>query len=61
LRPQVLIHEAGVPRRHAIIVDLGHQADLKIDRSLRVQDCNVEQIDYLLPRRKLNWMHMSSE
>lgn len=60
LRPQVLVYDPQVPRRHALIVDLARDASLKIERSLHVADRSEDEIDYLLPRRKLSWMHMAS-
>ena len=61
LRPQVLIYEPSVPRRHAEIVDLVRDDSLKIERSLHVQERSEAEIDYLLPRRKLSWMHVNSQ
>ncbi|WP_088280117.1 HD-GYP domain-containing protein [Ideonella sp. A 288] len=58
LRPQVLVYEARVPRSHAIIVDLAGEPDLKIDRSLSARDRPADELDYLLPRRKMSWFHM---
>lgn len=61
LRPQVLIYEPSVPRRHAEIVDLARDDSLKIERSLHVQERSEAEIDYLLPRRKLSWLHIGSQ
>ena len=57
LSPQVMIYEPEIPRRQAIIVDLAKEDGLRIERSLRLQDRPDEELDYLLPRRKLNWFH----
>jgi len=61
LSPQVMIYEPEVPRRQAIIVDLAKESSLKIDHPLRLQGRPNEELDYLLPRRKLNWFHMESQ
>jgi HD-GYP domain-containing protein (c-di-GMP phosphodiesterase class II) len=61
LRPQVLIYDSNVPRRHALIIDLAADASVKIERSLPVQERNQDEVDYLLPRRKLSWIHMASD
>ncbi len=61
LRPQVLIHEAGVPRRHAQIIDLAVEGAIRIERSLHVRDRSTDEVDYLLPRRKLSWLHVTSD
>ncbi|CAD5371999.1 Metal dependent phosphohydrolase [Rubrivivax sp. A210] len=60
LRPQVLLYEPGLPRRHALIVDLAADQGLKIERSLHARERPEEEVDFLLPRRKLSWLHMSS-
>ena len=60
LCPQVMIYEPEVPRHQAIIIDLAQDTSLKIERPLRLQDRSNEELDYLLPRRKLNWFHMES-
>jgi len=61
LRPQVLVYDPNVARRHALIVDLALDESIKIARSLQVHERSEEEVDYLLPRRKLSWMHMSGE
>lgn len=57
LSPQVMIYDPEIPRRQAIIVDLAKEGAIKIERSLRLQDRSDDELDYLLPRRKLNWFH----
>ena len=57
LSPQVMIYDPEIPRRQAIIVDLAKESAIKIERSLRLQDRSDDELDYLLPRRKLNWFH----
>jgi len=46
-----------VPRRQATIVDLAKDATLRSERPLRLQERPDDELDYLLPRRKLNWFH----
>jgi hypothetical protein len=60
LSPQVMIYDRETPRRQAIIVDLAKESSIKIDHSLRLQDRPDDELDYLLPRRKLNWFHTES-
>jgi HD-GYP domain-containing protein (c-di-GMP phosphodiesterase class II) len=60
LRPQVLVYEPSVPRRQANIIDLAADTALRIERSLHVQERSADEIDYLLPRRKLSWLHIGS-
>lgn len=59
LCPQVMIYAPEVPRRQAIIVDLARDDALRIERPLRLQERPDDELDYLLPRRKLNWFHSS--
>jgi hypothetical protein len=55
-----MIYDRETPRRQAIIVDLAKESSIKIDHSLRLQDRPDDELDYLLPRRKLNWFHTES-
>jgi HD-GYP domain-containing protein (c-di-GMP phosphodiesterase class II) len=59
--PQVMIHAPEIPRHQAIIVDLVQEDSIKIEKPLRLQDRPDDELDYLLPRRKLNWFHMKAE
>lgn len=60
LSPQVMIYDPEVPRRQAIIIDLAKENSIKIDHPLRLQARPEAELDYLLPRRKLNWFHMEN-
>ncbi len=57
LSPQVMIYEPEIPRRQAIIIDLSKEPSCRIERPLRLQDRPAAELDYLLPRRKINWFH----
>ena len=57
LSPQVMIYEPEVPRRQAIIIDLSKDASCRIQRALRLQDRPADELDYLLPRRRISWFH----
>ena len=57
LCPQVLIYEPEIPRRQAIILNLSTETNLRIEKPLRIQDRPSDELDYLLPRRKMNWFH----
>ena len=59
LCPQVMIYAPEVPRRQSIIIDLAHDGALTIERPLRLQDRPAEELDYLLPRRKINWSYLA--
>ncbi|MFO1398150.1 MAG: DUF3391 domain-containing protein [Burkholderiales bacterium] len=55
LAPQVLVYEPEIPRAQAIIVDLAHDTAARITRAVRLQECDEDALDYLLPRRRMNW------
>lgn len=60
LCPQVLVYDAGTPKREAIILDLANadpsgEGAIKVDKALRMQDRGEDELDYLLPRRKMSW------
>lgn len=61
LSPQIMIYEPEVPRRQAIIIDLVKETSIKIERSLRLQERPDDELDYLLPRRRLNWFHTDGQ
>ena len=61
LSPQVMIYEPEVPRHQAIIIDLAKESSVKIDHALRLQDRSNDELDYLLPRRKMSWFHTEGQ
>jgi len=60
LSPHVMIYEPEVPRRQAIILNLVKDVNLRIERPLRLHERTADELDYLLPRRKMNWFHSDS-
>jgi hypothetical protein len=55
LAPQVMLFEPEVPRAQAIIIDLAQEPGVRIAHAVRLQDCTDDVLDYLLPRRRMNW------
>lgn len=58
LCPQVLIYDPDTPRREALILDLADPEtaqQLKVARAMRMQERTEDELDYLLPRRKMSW------
>lgn len=56
--PQVLLYDRSVARRDAKIIDLSRTeevGDLAVEAALRLQDRPEEELDYLLPRRRMSW------
>ncbi|MDO9105596.1 MAG: DUF3391 domain-containing protein [Methylovulum sp.] len=61
LSPQVLIYEPDVPRSEAIIIDLVKETSIKIERPLRLSERPDEELDYLLPRRRISWFYLEGK
>ncbi len=53
LKPRVLVHEHGVPRDEALLLDLEHADGLGIRRSLRPQQLPATTLAYLAPRPRV--------
>ena len=56
-----MIYAPTMPRSEAIIIDLARDNGITIEKPLRLQERPDDELDYLLPRRKLNWFHMEVE
>ena len=61
LSPQVMVYDADVPRSQAIIIDLTKETDIKIEKPLRLSDRTDEELDYLLPRRRMSWSFLEGQ
>ncbi|MBU6465920.1 MAG: HD-GYP domain-containing protein, partial [Burkholderiales bacterium] len=55
LRPSVLIHDPGVPKNEAIILDLSQETDIEISASLKPSQLSPEAYDYLSPRKRMSY------
>ncbi|MBL8343046.1 MAG: DUF3391 domain-containing protein [Rubrivivax sp.] len=53
LKPRVLVHEPGVPRHEALLLDLEREPDLGIRRSLTAAKMPVGALQYLDPRPRV--------
>lgn len=53
LKPQVVIHQAEIPREEALVVDLEATPELGIRRSLKPIQLPKATIDYLSPRERI--------
>lgn len=53
LKPRVIIHEPGVPRDEALVVDLAAEPTLGIRRAVRPLQLPRAAIDYLSPRQRV--------
>ena len=55
LKPTVLVFDPAVPREEALLLDLQNDAGLGIRRSLHARNLSRPALDYLLPRKRLNY------
>ncbi len=55
LKPKVLVHEAGVPRDEALVLDLETVSGLGIRRSLKPLALPARTLDYLSPRPRVSY------
>jgi putative nucleotidyltransferase with HDIG domain len=53
LKPRVLVHEPGVPRDDALIVDLERLHGVGIRRSIKPQQLPIASLEYLAPRPRV--------
>jgi HD-GYP domain-containing protein (c-di-GMP phosphodiesterase class II) len=53
LKPRVLVHDTRTPRADALVLDLEHEADLGIRRSLTANKLPVPALQYLDPRPRV--------
>ncbi|MGS0756402.1 HD-GYP domain-containing protein [Roseateles sp. GG27B] len=52
LKPRVMVYEPKIPREEALVLNLEHQADLGIRRSLKAELLPRASLDYLSPRAR---------
>lgn len=55
LKPCVLVHDAGVPREEALLIDLARASALGIRRSLHPQHLPRATLDYLAPGQRMHY------
>jgi len=59
LKPRVLVHETGVPREEALILDLETAGGLGIRRSLKPTALPEQTLTYLSPRPRISYFFES--
>ena len=55
LKPRVIVHDAGVPKHEALILDLERNPQLSIRRSLKPASLPAASQDYLSPRQRVSY------
>ena len=61
LKPRVLVHEAGVPRDEALVLDLETRQGLGIRRSIKPTQLPVLSLEYLAPRPRVAYFFEAVE
>jgi hypothetical protein len=54
-----MVYAPEVPRRQSILVDLAGAEGIAIEGAWRLQERTADELDYLLPRRKINWAYLA--
>ncbi len=57
LKPRVIVHDPGVPREEALILDLERTPELGIRRSLKPAQLPKAALDYLAPRQRVSYFY----
>lgn len=57
LKPRVIVHEPGVPRHEALLLDLETTPNASIRRSLKPSSLPSEALDYLQPRTRICYFY----
>lgn len=55
LKPRVLVHESGVAKHEALILDLEHAPNIGIRRSLKPSGLPSAAMDFLAPRQRVSY------
>jgi len=55
LKPRIIVHESGVPRDEALILDLEHAPHIGIRRSLKPSGLPSAAMDFLAPRQRVSY------
>jgi len=55
LNPSVMLYDPDVPKKEALIVDLADEADLRVEKSIRLAQLAPETLEYLSPRTRITY------
>lgn len=55
LNPSVLVYDPDIPKKSALIIDLGEESELGIEKSLRLNHLPSEILDYLSLRNRISY------
>ena len=55
LKPRVMVHDVGVSRHEALILDLEHAPQVGIRRSLKPAALPASSMDFLAPRQRVGY------
>lgn len=57
LKPRVIVHESGVSKHEALILDLEHSPQIGIRRSLKPAGLPSAAMDFLAPRQRVSYFY----
>ena len=55
MKPMIMIYDAAIPREEAILVDMEHETDINIAKSIRPAQVPREIYNYLSPRKRVSY------
>lgn len=55
LKPIVIVHDEGIPRHEAMILDLDEEPDINVSRAIRPAQLPPAVFDYLSPRKRVSY------
>ena len=55
MKPRIIVHEPGMSKDEALIVDLEHAPHLGIRRSLKPAGLPSAALDFLAPRQRVSY------
>lgn len=61
MKPMIMIYDAAIPREEAILVDMEHETDINIAKSIRPAQVPREIYNYLSPRKRVSYYFDASK
>ncbi len=55
LRPSVVLYDSEIPKKEALIVELADEAELQVEKSIRLSHLPPEIFEYLNPRSRITY------
>ncbi|MES2152344.1 MAG: HD-GYP domain-containing protein [Pseudomonadota bacterium] len=55
MKPMIMIYDAAIPKKEAVLVDLEHETEVNIAKAIRPAQVPREVYDYLSPRKRVSY------